>query len=57
MSSRLSLLPIIAYHLIAETCRWLLTFWNVFFTSLPVIMFGIFEKVRHGCFYHRCVVA
>ena len=26
--------------------QWLLTFWNVFFTSLPVLAFGIFEKVR-----------
>eukprot|EP00049_Salpingoeca_infusionum_P018794 m.358787 g.358787 ORF g.358787 m.358787 type:complete len:1200 (+) comp18288_c0_seq1:276-3875(+) len=24
--------------------QWLLTFWNVIFTSLPVLIFGIFEK-------------
>ena len=26
--------------------QWLLTFWNLFFTSLPVLCFGIFEQVR-----------
>lgn len=25
--------------------QWLLTFWNLFFTSLPVLCFGIFEQV------------